>query len=73
MAVSNRIKRNISFLLTLLGCVIIISWIVTPILARSIDAKGWFEIFGACVITYNTYSSFATYNKRVKAGIEYGK
>lgn len=40
MAVSNRIKRNISFLLTLLGCVIIISWIVTPILARSIDAKG---------------------------------
>ncbi len=73
MAVSNRIKRNIHFGLTILGCVILVVRILDPIIERgSIDGNGWFEIFGACVITYLAYDNFKIYRKRVRNGIMFG-
>lgn len=72
MAISNRIKRNISFALTLVGCSIILARIIDPIMNQDITGWNWFEIFGAIVITYCAFDNFNIYRKRVKAGIKFG-
>ena len=72
MAVSNRIKRNISFALTIVGCSIILARIIDPIMNQSITGRGWFEIFGAIVITWCAFDNFNIYRKRVKDGIMFG-
>lgn len=72
MAISNRVKRNISFCLTILGCVIIIARVLGPILTGHIDARGCFDIFGACVITYLAFDNFRIYSRRVKKNIRSG-
>lgn len=72
MTVSNRIKRNISFVLTIIGCSIILARIIGPIMNQSISGRNWFEIFGAIVITWCAFSNFSIYRKRVKDGIIFG-
>lgn len=72
MAVSNRVKRNIYFVLTLLGCSIIVARIADPIMEGDIDSKGWFDIIGACILTFFAYDSFSIYKKRVRKGIKFG-
>lgn len=72
MAISNRVKRNISFCLTILGCIIIIARVAGPVLRGHIDARGWFDIFGACVITYLAFDNFRIYSRRVKKNIRSG-
>lgn len=72
MAISNSVKRNISFSLFLIGCFIITYRIIDPILCHNIDGKGWFDIFGACVATFIAYDNFSLYRKRVKKGIRFG-
>lgn len=72
MAVSNRIKRNISFALTIVGCSIILARIIDPIMNQSITGRDWFEIFGAIVITWCSFYNFNIYRKRVKDGIMFG-
>lgn len=72
MAVSNRIKRNISFALTIVGCFIILACIIEPIMSQAITDWNWFEIFGALVITYCAFDNFNIYRKRVKDGIMFG-
>lgn len=69
MAVSNRIKRNISFALTIVGCLIIIARIIDPIMNHAITGKDWLKILGAIAITYCAYDNFKIYHKRVKDGI----
>lgn len=66
MAVSNRIKRNIFFALTIVGCFIILARIINPIMSHTITGWNWFEIFGAIVITYCVFDKFNMYRKRVK-------
>lgn len=73
MAVSNRIKRNISLALTIMGCGIIIARLIDPVMSRSITGKNLFEIFGATVITYCAFINFRNYRKRVKEGLMFGK
>lgn len=72
MAVSNRIKRNISFALTIVGCSIILARIIDPIMNQSITGRDWFEIFGAIVITWCAFDNFNIYRKRAKDGIMFG-
>lgn len=72
MAISNRVKRNISFCLTLLGCVIVLARVIGPVMAGCIDVRGWFDIFGACVITYLAFDNFRIYSRRVKKNIRSG-
>ena len=72
MAVSNRIKRNISFALTIVGGFIILARIIEPIMSQAITDWNWFEIFGALVITYCAFDNLNIYRKRVKDGIMFG-
>ena len=72
MAVSNRIKRNISFALTIVGCFIILARIIETIMNQTITGWIWFEIFGALVITYCAFDNFNIYRIRVKDGIMFG-
>ncbi len=72
MKVSNRVKRNISFVLTIIGCAIIVARIVEPIMSKSITGQNWFEIIGAIVITYCAFDNFNIYRKRVRDGIIFG-
>lgn len=73
MAISNRVKRNISLTLTVMGCGIILARIIDPIMSHAITGKNWFEIFGAIVITFCAFNSYCTYRKRVKDGILFGR
>ncbi len=50
MAVNNRIKRNISFALTIVGCFIILARIIEPIMSQAITDWNWFEIFDAAYL-----------------------
>ena len=72
MAISNKVKRNLALGLVVLGCGIVVARIVDPIMSGSIDGWGWFDIFGACVVTLVAYSTFRRYNDRVKRGIKFG-
>ena len=72
MVMSNRVKRNISVPLTLLGCIIISARVIDPIMSGSIDGRGWFDIFGAVVITCLAYDNFKMYRDRVRNGIKSG-
>lgn len=72
MAVSNRVKRNISFVLTIIGCMIVAARVLDSVLNGNIDTKGWVDIIGACIITFCAYDNFSVYNKRVRKGIKFG-
>ncbi len=73
MAASNRVKRNISFALTVLGCIIIIARIIDPIMSHMITGWNLFEILGATVITYCMFNNFNIYRKRVNDSIMFGR
>lgn len=72
MAISNRVKRNISLTLTIMGCFIVLVRIIDPILSRTITGKNCFEIFGAIVITWCAFDNFKIYHRRVRNGILFG-
>ena len=72
MKISNRVKRNISCALTILGCVIIVAQTVTPIMNKAMTRQDWLNIIGALVITYCAFDNFKIYRKRVREGIIFG-
>lgn len=71
MRISNRVKRNVSFALLLLGlaCVAARGWSVfmTPH-----SGKAWFEFVGMIIITWCPFDSFRIYSRRLRNGILYG-
>lgn len=73
MAVSNRTKRNISLVLTVLGAGSILARIIDPIMNRTLTGWNVFEIFSAIVITCCAFNLFNIYRKRVSEGIMFGK
>jgi len=71
MKVSNRIKRNIHFVLLLVGIACIIARIWEVVVSPS-SGKAWFELFGAIILTYICFDSYIIYYQRVKSGIIFG-
>ena len=71
MKLSNRVKRNISFTLMLLGVAIIIAraW---DIVMEPSSGKAWFNLFSITVLTYICFDRFSELQKRVKKGIIFG-
>ncbi len=71
MKISNRVKRNISLTLLIIGiaCIIARAWEV------ALDPKSgqaWFNLFGICVLTYCCLDRFLELRKRLKNGILFG-
>ena len=68
---SNRVKRNISATLMVLGISCIIGRglgvMMTP---KSVHA--WFELCGILLLTYLCFDKFMIYRRRVKRGIMFG-
>lgn len=73
MAVSNRVKRNIWLTFTVMGCLIVVSRILDPVMSGAIAGHDWFDIFGAVVITLCAFVNFKIYRNMVKDGIMFGR
>lgn len=71
MQISNLVKRNISFTLSIIGLVCIIARIWGVVLTPS-SGQAWFELFGIIVITYLCFDNYLTYRQRVQKGIKFG-
>ena len=67
MRVSNRVKRNVSFTLLIVGilCIIARAWTVV-IDPSSICA--WFELVGIILLTYICFDRFMILRRRVRLG-----
>lgn len=69
--VSNRVKRNISGTLCIMGVVCIISRIWDVCITPK-SGQAWFDLFGIIVLTYLCFDNFQIYRRRVKKGIKFG-
>lgn len=71
MKISNRVKRNISFTLTIVGVACIASRARDVAMSPS-SGMAWFEFCGMMVITWCCYDNFRIYRRRVRKGILFG-
>lgn len=71
MKISNSVKRNISFVLLLIGIACIIARIWAVVIAPT-SGQAWFELFGIVVITYLCLDRFLELQDRLKRGIKFG-
>lgn len=71
MKISNRVKRNISFTLSLVGLICIVARAWEVVLAPS-SGRAWFDLSGMVVLTYLCFDNYLDYRRRVKAGIMFG-
>lgn len=71
MKISNRVKRNISLTLLVIGLICIASRIWDVALAPS-SGRAWFNLFSIVVLTYICFDNFLIYRRRVKKGIKFG-
>ena len=69
--VSNRVKRNISGTLLIVGilCVIARGW---NLAMNPTSGYAWFETAGMALLTYLCFDNFRIYRRRVKKGIKFG-
>lgn len=71
MQISNRVKRNTSLTLSIVGLVCIVSRVWDVTIAPS-SGKAWFDLFGILLLTYLCFDNYIIYRRRVKQGINYG-
>ncbi len=71
MKISNRVKRNLTFTLLMLGVSIIIARGWTVALNPS-SGKAWFNLCSITLLTYLCFDRFRTLQKRVNRGILFG-
>lgn len=71
MKISNRVKRDISFTLMLVGIVSCIARLWYVVMTPS-SGKAWFELIGMAILTYPCLDDYLTYRRRVKDGIMFG-
>lgn len=71
MKISNRVKRNITFALTIVGVVCIVARTWGVILAPS-SRQAWFELVSILFLTFLCFSDFLSYSRRVKKGVMFG-
>ena len=69
--VSNRVKRNISGTLLVVGilCVIAHGW---NLATNPTSVYAWFETGGMALLTYLCFDNLCIYYRRVKKGILFG-
>lgn len=71
MKICNRVKRNISLTLTVVGIVCIISR-VWDVAIAPLSVHAWFDLFGILLLTYICFDNYKIYQRRVKKGIKFG-
>lgn len=71
MKINNRVRRNICFILLMVGvaCIIARAWEVAMTPA---SRKAWFELSSIIILTYFCFDRFRILQKRVGKGIIYG-
>ena len=71
MKISNRVRRNLSFTLMLLGIAIIIErgW---ELVMNPTSGNAWFQLCSIILLTYICFDNFRIYRKRVEQGILFG-
>lgn len=65
MQISNKVKRNISGSLSILGLAIIVCRIWGVALAPS-SGRAWFDLFSIIILTYLCFDNYLRYSRRVK-------
>lgn len=68
MKISNRVKRNISFILIIVGiaCIAARAW---DVITDPSSGRAWFKLVSIVVLTYFCFNSFRIYRARLKNGI----
>lgn len=69
--VSNRVKRNLSGTLFVLGLVIM-GIRASNVVANFPSGVAWFEFIGITVLTWICFDNFTIYRRRVKKGFKFG-
>ncbi len=71
MKISNRVKRNISLTLVVIGvtCIISCLW---DIIINPTSGKAWFDLARIALLTYLCFDRFRVLQRRVKSGIIFG-
>lgn len=69
--VSNRVKRNISATLLVVGVIGIIARI-WGVITEPKSGMAWFELGGMILLTYLCLDNFMIYRHRIKNGIKFG-
>lgn len=69
--VSNRVKRNISATLLVIGIISIIARI-WGVLIEPKSVMAWFELASIILLTYLCFDNFMIYRRRIKNGIKFG-
>lgn len=72
MKVSNRVKRNLSLVLTAIGCMCIAgrAWDVAM---EPLSKMAWFNLAGVVILTGACVDNFLIYRRRIKRGILFGR
>lgn len=70
--VSNRVKRNVSGTLLIIGvlCVIARGW---NLAMNPTSGYAWFETAGMAFLTNLCFDNFRIYRRRIKNGIKFGE
>lgn len=65
MPISNRVKRNLSLTLSIVGllCIALRIWDVA---SDTSLGRAWFDLFGIIILTYLCFDNYMTYRRRVK-------
>lgn len=70
MQISNRVKRNISLTLTVVGVICNISR-VWDVAIAPLSVHAWFDLLGILLLTYICFDNYKIYQRRVKKGIKF--
>lgn len=65
MKVSNRVKRNISFVLVIVGMVCTVARI-WDVITSPASGWAWFQLLGIIMLTYLCFDNFQMYRRRIK-------
>lgn len=69
--VSDKVKRNISATLLVVGVLCIIARIWGVVMAPK-SGMAWFELAGMILLTYLCFDNFMIYRNRIRKGIMFG-
>lgn len=71
MRISNKVRRNISFSLLVLGVSIIIARTL-QVVENPSSGSAWFKLFGIIVLTFICFERFRQLKQLVEKGILFG-